>query len=398
MTNALKRCTSTGHFQAIWRAERNRLRRSSYGVDRISGRKFEERLSYEILQLQQRSLGKFRPSGLLAISKPKPGGGNRILCVPTIADRLLQLSLLVDLRPTLAKRGLLNTISYGLMRNARRGVADARRRALELRAAHRWVYKADIRRFFDNIPRTQMKAVARTIIPQRSFHPIVSAFVDCEITDGFDPDWPDIVIRAGIVPGLGVRQGMPLSPYFAGMLLRDLDRTLATQKIPAIRYVDDIMAFFDNRQQCYDFHHYLSERLDTLGLKIGHPDRSGSKSAIYEPKQAAEFLGMEITPAPSGDYCLMVSDACIQKIGAKFCQVASLDHLLTKQLTLTRLGGYLDAIERGYVRAYDGAENHGKLRRELVQMKEAAITYVLENLFGERLPNLSKQQRTFIGL
>jgi RNA-directed DNA polymerase len=398
MTNALERSLSNRALREIWKYEKRRLTRSAYGVDRISGRKFDERLSYEIYRLRERAFGKFQPNGLLAISKPKPSGGVRIICVPTIADRLLQFALLTELRPKLAQRGLLNSVSYGLMRNARRGVVDARTRAVKLRTANPWVYKADIQRFFDRIPRAEMKAVASRIIDQRTLHRVVLPYIDAEITDGFDPDWSEIIRKAGIVTGQGIRQGMPLSPYFAGMLMRDLDQKLERQALPVIRYVDDIVAFFSTRDACLQFHAFLKDILAKLGLTIGDPGTAGSKTAIYEPAQSADFLGMQIAPTSQGGYCLRVSKACIEKVGAKFCHAVCIDELLRKRLTLTRLGAHLDSMQHGYAQAYQGAENHGELIHEIELMKAEAIQYVLVDLFGDRLPKLSSKQRQFIGL
>ena len=398
MANALERSLTRSNLEIAWRFHNRQLLRSCFGADRQTGREFRERFDYEVYRLRERAFGAFKPSGLLAIAKPKPTGGNRILCVPTIADRFLQFAVLAELRPKLEKRGLLNGISYGLVRGARKGVREARERALQLRAKYPWVYKADIQKFFDNIPRIPMKDVARRMIDQRSLRNVVLSFIDTEIIDGFDPAWKEIVARAGIVSGKGVRQGMPLSPYFAGMVLCGLDKALESKGIPAVRYVDDIAAFFGSRNECLDFHEYLCGQLKRLELNVGDIAAAGSKTFVYEPSASADFLGMEIARAAGGSYCLRVGDACIEKIGSKFCHAGSIEQLLKKGVTLTRLGSYLDAMEAGYLQAYEGAENHSALVAEVRQMKAAALNATLEELFGERVGTLSRRERRFIGL
>lgn len=398
MANALETSLTRSNLELAWRFHKRQLLRSCFGVDRQTGREFRERFDYEVYRLRERAFGAFKPSGLLAIAKPKPTGGNRILCVPTIADRFLQFAVLAELRPKLEKRGLLNGISYGLVRGAKKGVREARERALHLRAKYPWVYKADIQKFFDNIPRIPMKDVARRMIDQRSLRNVVLSFIDTEIIDGFDPAWKEIIARAGIASGKGVRQGMPLSPYFAGMVLCSLDKALESKGIPAVRYVDDIAAFFGSRNECLNFHEYLCGQLKHLELNVGDIAATGSKTFVYEPSASADFLGMEIAPANGGSYCLRVGEACIEKIGAKFCHAGSIEQLLEKGVTLTRLGSYLDAMEAGYLQAYEGAENHNKLVAEVRQMKAAALNAVLEQLFGERVTTLSRKDRRFIGL
>jgi RNA-directed DNA polymerase len=398
VANALETSLMRSNLEVAWRFQRRQLIRSCFGVDRQTGREFRERFDYEVYRLRERALGAFKPSGLLAIAKPKPTGGNRILCVPTIADRLLQFAVLAELRPRLGKRGLLNGISYGLVRGANKGVREARIRALQLRHKYPWVYKADIQKFFDNIPRAPMKEMARRMIDQRSLRNVVLSFVDTEITDGFDPNWKEIIARAGIVSGKGVRQGMPLSPYFAGMALCSLDKALESRGVMAVRYVDDIAAFFESRNQCQDFHDFLCGQLKKLELNVGDIAAKGSKTTIYEPNASADFLGMEIAPTDDGSYGLRVGEACIEKIGSKFCHAGNIEQLLKKRVTLTRLGSYLDSMEAGYLQAYEGAENHNKLVAEVRQMKLAALNAALEELFGERVSTLTRMERRFIGL
>lgn len=133
MSNALDTALSRKNLEIAWRFEKRRLLRSCFGVDRQTGKDFQDRLAYEFSCIQERSAKDFKPKGLLAIAKPKDDGGSRILCVPTIADRVIQFSLLNEIRGRLEKRGLLNSVSYGLIRSANRTVQDARKRAVELR-------------------------------------------------------------------------------------------------------------------------------------------------------------------------------------------------------------------------------------------------------------------------
>lgn len=398
MSNSLNIALSRKNLELVWRYEKGRLLRSCFGVDRQTGKEFQDRLTYEFFRLRERSLGNFRPKGLLAIAKPKENGGSRIICVPTIADRVLQFAVLNEFRGSLEKRGLLNPVSYGLIRSANRTVQDARRRAITLRNARGWVYKADIEKFFDNIPRDAVRCAAASIIPQRSLHKIVLPFIDTEIEDGFDPEWKTIVGKAGIVAGKGVRQGMPLSPYFAGMILRDLDRAIQKRGIPAIRYVDDIVAFFDSKKECEAFHAFLQDVLDGVGLSVGTVGASGSKTRIYHPAESAMFLGMEISRSSESNYGLRISEASIQNIAAKFAKAGDIEVLLQKNVTLPRLGRFLDAMESGYLHAYEGAGNHAALVTEVRAMKAAALAYALEQALGEQVSNLGRKERRFLGI
>jgi RNA-directed DNA polymerase len=135
-----------------------------------------------------------------------------------------------------------------------------------------------------------------------------------------------------------------------------------------------------------------------LGLSVGIVGTAGSKTMIYEPKDPAPFLGMELALGDSSKYHLTVSEACIQKVGAKFAEVANIETLLKKRITLPKLGGFLDAMERGYAQAYDGAENHLALKGEIAQMKKMALQTVLEEALGEHVSKLDRLSRRFLGI
>lgn len=400
MTSALKQAVSEKSLHRVWDAMRRRLCRSCFGVDRQTGRDFSRRIQQEFALTRTRLADKkFAPRGLLAIAKPKDNGAaNRIICVPTIADRFIQFALLDEFRPSLEKKGLLNPISYGLIRSAGRGVGHARLRALQLRTNAEWVLKADIVKFFDNIPRNAVDRVCRRVVPQRSLHPAILAFIHTEIQDGFDPNWREVVRTAGIVEGRGVRQGMPLSPYFAGMVLLDLDRKIEKLGFRAIRYVDDIVGFFQSEVECDEFAGFLTDELKTLGMNVGIIGATDSKTRKFKPKHSAEFLGMDIAWS-NGKYTLQINDKCLQKVAAKMAQASSLDFLLQKKITLPRLGSYLDAVERGYSEAYSGAENIDILKNELSAQKNGVISSVLEEVLGiEKVSSLTMKHKKFLGL
>lgn len=398
MQNALTKISASSTLRAAWQAERRRLRRSCYGIDRVSGRQFETDQHYHFHRLRERLRGDFKSESLLAIAKPKQSGGNRIICVPTIGDRLVQFSILNEIKSSLAEKGLLNSISYGLVANSGRTVQEARAQAIRLKSGGKWVYKADIEKFFDNIPREAMKDAIRKVVPHRSLHQVLLAFVETEISDGFDQDWQEIVAQAGIVPGKGVRQGMPMSPYFAGILLRDLDKLIEKRKFPALRYVDDIIAFFSSKDECLAFHAFLREELNKLALSLGVLGDKHSKTRIFSPSQCPEFLGMELDCGADGVDFLKISQKTVESIGQKFLKMASIDNLRQKGVTLPTLGSRLEAMERGYVSAYQGAKNLDDLKVEVAAMRHACLGQVLEEIFGSDALKLSSKKRRFLGI
>jgi len=397
--NALQQVFSSAELHVAWQLERQRLKSSCYGIDRVSGKQFDAERSWRIPSIKEHRLSHgFAPHPLLAIAKPKDGGGHRIICVPTIEDRLIQFSLLYKIREPLKSRGLLNNISYGLVAHSERTVQDARRRATLLRENGRWVYKTDIQRFFDKIPREPLALAIRRLIPHRSLHNVLIAYSNVEIGDGFAPNWPSIIGKAGIQTGLGVRQGMPLSPYFAGIILQDLDRLLEKRGLPVIRYVDDIIGFFGSRKECEDFDAFLRDQLRELGLSLGIIGDPNSKTMIYQPDEPAEFVGMEMRFEPNGKCRLCVSEKTLRRLESRIAEMSDLDTLLQKKITLPHLGSRLGAMATGYIAAYHGATNMSELKARVIGAAAPVVSRVLESIFGPTVKNLDRKERMFLGL
>lgn len=397
--SALEEATSIATLRAVWQRERTRLRQSCFGVDRVTGIAFENNLDRQLRELRHRLKSGFRSRGLLALAKPKDSGGFRIICVPTIADRLVQFSLLDHLRPHLKAMGLDNSISYGVAKGRDRSVLGARKFACSARADREWVYKTDIHRFFDNIGRDVLTSSVTQVVRQRSLHSLLVTFLQTEIEAGLDQGWKALIAECGLKKGVGVRQGMPLSPFFAGTYLREIDRWIASRGVAAARYVDDIVAFFPSEKDALAFHTALKERLARLSLSIGEPNQEGSKTALYRPGEPAAFLGMEITKSPSGPYRLQVAPSTIAKVIQRIDDMKELSKLLEADVLLTTMGRHFEAVEHGYLNAYAEAQNRDELRDAMRKTSQAAQAAVLGEIFGlERLNQLGASQWRFLGL
>jgi RNA-directed DNA polymerase len=397
MRNALSSASQFSHLLEIWRLKQSRLVRSCSGVDRVTGERFKASLNSNLSTISSRMREGYSPSGLLAIVKPKGTGGERVICVPTIADRIVQFSLLEHFRPRLKRVGLDNPISFGLAPGKARSVIGARDFACKARAERPWVYKTDIQKFFDTLDRSRVLSCIAPCVPQRSLRPIIGSFLRTEITEGLASQWRKAVAEAGIKEGCGVRQGMPLSPFFAGAYLRDLDRWLMRQGHPAARYVDDIVVFFETEAEAREFHPRMKEQMALVGLTIGDIGSPGSKTHLYPPDLPADFLGMEIKR--KGDtYCLFVSQAIVQKIGNRFAELSAIERLTEKGITLTTLGTFIGNMQCGYRNAYDAAHNFDDFKKELEELGAGLKECVLYHLFGAQLEHLTSNELKFVGV
>jgi retron-type reverse transcriptase len=101
----------------VWDAyQRVKANDGAPGVDGCSIEEFETDLANNLYQLWNRmSSGSYFPPPVRAVSIPKPGGrGERILGVPTVADRVAQTAVAMALEPGVEK--LFHQDSYGYRR------------------------------------------------------------------------------------------------------------------------------------------------------------------------------------------------------------------------------------------------------------------------------------------
>lgn len=98
----------------------------------------------------------------------------------------------------------------------------------------------------------------------------------------------DMVMENGrpVKDNHGAMAGIPISPFFANIYLKDVDSWFLLQNIPYYRYSDDILIFAENRQLLNERMAYFYEALETHGLKI-NPE----KVTISNPGEPWEFLG-----------------------------------------------------------------------------------------------------------
>ena len=133
----------------VWDAyQRVKANRGAAGVDGQSISDFDQELSRNLYQIWNRmSSGSYFPPAVKAVPIPKKSGGERILGVPTVGDRIAQTIVTMTLEPILEP--VFHDDSYGYRRgkSAHDALAVTRKRCWE----RDWVLEYDIRGLFDHI-------------------------------------------------------------------------------------------------------------------------------------------------------------------------------------------------------------------------------------------------------
>jgi len=323
----------------------------------------------------------------------KPNGKDRLICVPTVNDRVVQRAILNFLN---IKYGtwLANPISYGFVKG--RNVEEAAKRACTLREKQGWAFKTDISAFFDRVDRHQLRQRIAKHIRHRSLHKILMAISACEIEAPSGTSKKRIA-KLGIQKGLGVRQGMPLSPFFANLFLAPFDMAIQKAGLNAVRYADDLIFFADSHGKCVDIEKFCKTTLGRMNLHI--PDlQDNSKTIIAAPNETTEFLGLGLTKV-GHKYELVLLPKQRDAIRSDLLQLGSIPDLLSRKIQLADLGRAIDSRVAGYLHAYECCSNHSELENDLDNIRQK----ILQRIYGPdglsiNTSALSKEKRTFLGL
>lgn len=84
----------------------------------------------------------------------------------------------------------------------------------------------------------------------------------------------------------GAMAGVPVSPFFANIYLREIDRYFLQEKIPYFRYSDDILIFASTETELKERRDILFQMLHDLNLSINH-----EKVSVSHPGEPFDFLG-----------------------------------------------------------------------------------------------------------
>ncbi len=171
--------------------------------------------------------GDHRPQPVLGSEIPKPGGGVRLLGIPTVVDRLVQQAILQVLQPILDPTFSGSSFGFRPGRSAHDALAQAGKYVAE---GHGVVVDLDLEKFFDRVNHdTLMARLARRIGDKRLLS-IIRRFLEAGM----------MCEGVCVQRYEGTPQGGPLSPLLANLLLDDLDKMLEARGHRFCRYADDV--------------------------------------------------------------------------------------------------------------------------------------------------------------
>jgi RNA-directed DNA polymerase len=261
--------------QALQRVCSNR---GSPGIDGMTVDELKDHLKAHWPQTREQLLeGRYTPQPVRQVLIPKPGGGTRMLGIPTVLDRFIQQALLQVLSPVYDPTFSPNSYGFRPGRSAHQAVRQSKKYIAQ---GHDWVVDIDLEKCFDRINHDVLMGRLTKRISDKRFLRVIRRYLQAGI------------MVHGIVQERyeGTPQGGPLSPLLSNVLLDELDKELDRRGHKYCRYADDCNIYVKSeragRRVLDSIERFLTQK---LRLKINH-----SKTAVAKPQQR-QFLGFSFT-------------------------------------------------------------------------------------------------------
>ena len=198
----------------------------------------------------------------------------RPLGIPTVRDRVVQTALRMVLEPIFERD--FATHSYGFRPN--RGCKAALRRVQELlKAGYVVIVDADLKSYFDTIPKERLMALIGLKVEDSRVLALIESFLEQGVLDG-DREW---------TPERGTPQGAVVSPLLSNIFLDPLDHLTAERGFEMVRYADDFVVMCRNQEDAAAALALVQEWTASAGLTL-HPTKT---RLVDERKDGFDFLG-----------------------------------------------------------------------------------------------------------
>ena len=266
--------------------------RGAAGVDQQTIEQFEADLAGNLYKIWNRmSSGTYFPPPVRAVAIPKKSGGERILGVPTVADRVAQMVVKRVIEPILDPIFLADSYGYRPNKSALDAVGVTRKRCWK----YNWVLEFDIKGLFDNIDHELLLRA-------------VQKHITCKWALLYIERWlkAPMVKEDGttIERSRGTPQGGVVSPIMANLFMHytfDVWMTRTHPDLPWCRYADDGLVHCRNEQEAEALKVELQARFAECHLEM-HPTKTkvvyckdGKRKGKY-PNVKFDFLGYCFRP------------------------------------------------------------------------------------------------------
>jgi len=262
------------------------------GVDQQSIEDFDADLKDNLYKIWNRmSSGSYFPPPVKAVAIAKKNGGERILGIPTVADRVAQMVVKQVIEPMIEPNFLPDSYGYRPGKSALDAVGITRERCWR----YDWLLEFDVKGLFDNIDHTLLQRALKK-------------HVECEWAMLYIERWLKAPLQLAdgtrVERTRGTPQGGVVSPVLANLFLHyafDVWMKRTFPQLPWCRYADDGLVHCRTEREAQAVKQALQARFEQCGLEL-HPAKTkivyckdGSRKGKY-PNTKFDFLGYTFRP------------------------------------------------------------------------------------------------------
>ena len=257
------------------------------GVDQQTLESFEKNLKDNLYKIWNRlSSGSYFPAAVKSVPIPKKTGGQRVLGVPTVGDRIAQMVIRLMFEPCVEPHFLPDSYGYRPNKSALDAVGVTRQRCWE----YDWVVEYEIKGLFDNLNHELLMKAVRKHTNNKCIILHIERWLKAPM------QLPDGSLKERTQ---GVPQGGVISPVLSNLFLHYVFDIWMKKKHPTkpwCRYADDGLVHCKTEQQAQELLVELKQRFEECGLEL-HPEKTkiiyckdGSRKG-QSSKTEFDFLG-----------------------------------------------------------------------------------------------------------
>jgi RNA-directed DNA polymerase len=250
--------------------------KGSPGIDRMSLAEAEPFLfaHWEGIKAKLND-GSYYPLAVKRVIIPKPDGGERLLGIPAVIDRMIQQAISQVISPYFEPIFSPHSYGYRPGKSARHAVTHVQ---TCIKQGYKTAVDIDLSKFFDEVNHDMLMNRIGRKIKDKALMQLIGRYLRAGIAEAETGLW--------FPSDKGVPQGGPLSPLLSNILLDELDKKLTRERLYFARYADDIIILVKSKyignKVKIAISRYISKRLKLIVNE--------TKSRVG-PVSGSKFLG-----------------------------------------------------------------------------------------------------------
>lgn len=353
--------------------------KGSAGIDQQSLANFDQNLKDNLYKLWNRmSSGTYFPPPVKAVAIPKKSGGERILGIPTVSDRIAQMVVKLTFEPLVEPTFHKDSYGYRPNKSALDAVEITRQRCWR----YDWVVEFDIKGLFDNIDHDLLMKAVRKHTDNKWVILYIERWLKAPM------QMPDGTL---VERSKGTPQGGVISPVLSNLFLHYVfDVWMQKQHLvlPWCRYADDGLVHCKTEQEAVQVLEALKQRFEMCGLEL-NPEKTKIVYCKDENRQKSyqntkfTFLGY--------DFCVCsVKNQKTKKVFRSFSPAVSKDAAKSMRqkvrksgirnrsdLSLEEVARWYNPVLRGWI-GYYGCYNRSALKSVVRHFDQMLINWAMK--------------------